>query len=260
MSEVTRQKVIAGNWKMYHGPVETGAWIRAFVKQPLPADRTVILIPPAISIPAATDALSRHSDIRVGVQNIYWEENGAFTGETSARMAAGAGATFALCGHSERRKLFGDTDEAVGKKANAAHRHGMIPIICVGETAQERKAGEVEAVLTRQLTAALAGIRPEVPFMVAYEPVWAIGTGNNATPHDAASAHAFIRKLIGELRSADVAQSTQILYGGSVKPENASHLLGADDVDGLLVGGASLETEGFARICNAPAVAPPPLE
>ncbi len=260
MTESTRQIVIAGNWKMQLGPIEANTYIRAFVKLLKPTDRTVIILPPAISIPAVAEALSRNSEIRVGVQNIHWEEKGAFTGETGARMAVSAGASFALCGHSERRKLFGETDEQVGKKAGAAYRHGLQPIICVGETLEERKKGEVDAVLLRQLTAALAGFRPDAPLMLAYEPVWAIGTGQNATPDDAAKAHAFLRERLAELRSVAVAEATPILYGGSVKPENAGHLLGAGGVDGLLVGGASLEPESFARICNAEPIAPPPPE
>jgi triosephosphate isomerase len=246
-----RQQVIAGNWKMHYGPTETASFVRAFVKVLQPTDRQIILFPPAVSINAACEALSRNSEIRIGAQNIHWEEKGAFTGETSARMAVSAGATYVLCGHSERRKLFGETDEQVGKKAAAAHRHGLLPIICVGETLDERKKGEVDAVLLRQLTAALAAIRPDAPMILAYEPVWAIGTGQNATPEDALKAHAFLREKVAEQRSADVAEKLQILYGGSVKPENSSQLLAAPGVDGLLVGGASLEADGFARICNA---------
>jgi triosephosphate isomerase len=262
MSENTTplRKIIAGNWKMQFGPTETATFMRAFVKLYTPGDRTVIFFPPAISVAATVEALSRNSDIRVGVQNIHWEEKGAFTGETSARMAASAGATYALCGHSERRKLFGETDEQVGKKAGAAYRHGLQPIICVGETLDERKKGEVENVLLRQLTAALAGIRNEAALIIAYEPVWAIGTGQNATPEDAMKAHAFIRDKVKEMRSADVAGNTPILYGGSVKPENAGQLLGAPGVDGLLVGGASLEPDSFARICAAKEIAPLPPE
>ncbi|MEO5509135.1 MAG: triose-phosphate isomerase [Longimicrobiales bacterium] len=260
MSESTRQVVIAGNWKMHYGPIEANTYVRSFVKLLKPTDRTIVLFPPAVSIAATAEALSRNSEIRVGVQNIHWEEKGAFTGETGARMAVSAGASYALCGHSERRKLFGDTDEQVGKKAGAAYRHGLQPIICVGETLEERKKGEVDAVLLRQLTAALAAVRPEALLMLAYEPVWAIGTGQNATPEDAAKAHAFLRECLAELRSAAIAESTSILYGGSVKPENAGQLLGAGGVDGLLVGGASLEAESFARICTAVPVAPLPPE
>ncbi len=260
MTDSTRQQISAGNWKMQFGPVETATYMRSFVKLLKPTDRTIIIVPPAVSIAAATEALSRNSEIRVGVQNIHWEEKGAFTGETSARMAVSAGASFALCGHSERRKLFADTDEQVGKRANAAYRHGMQPIICIGETLEERKKGEIENVLLRQLTAALAQVRPEAVLMIAYEPVWAIGTGQNATPEDAMKAHAFIREKIAELRTPAIAEATPILYGGSVKPENAGQLLGAPGVDGLLVGGASLEPESFARICNAVEVAPLPPE
>ena len=255
----TRRRIIAGNWKMQLGPIEAGTWVRNFAKLYQPNDRTIIVIPPAVSIAAVAEAINRTSSVCVGVQNIHWEEQGAFTGETSARMAASAGASYALCGHSERRKLFGETDEQVGKKAAAAYRHRLQPIICVGETAAERKAGEVENVLKRQITAALATIRVESPLIIAYEPVWAIGTGQNATPEDAAAAHQFLRKEIAALRDEKVADETPILYGGSVKPENAGVLMSAPDVDGLLVGGASLEPDSFARICmvTIPVYAPP---
>ena len=245
--------VIAGNWKMHKGPAEAAAFFSAFVEQvSVPADRTVVFFPPAISLTAARSALGTHKDILLGVQNIHWESHGAFTGEISASMAADAGAALVLCGHSERRHVFGETDEEVGRKAAAACAARLRPMICVGEKLDEREAGRLEEVILRQLEAALAPIaeadRPAI--LIAYEPVWAIGTGRNATPDDAAAAHGVLRRRLTERIGSDAA-NVPILYGGSVKPENAAALLAAADVDGLLVGGASLDPLGFARIVAA---------
>jgi triosephosphate isomerase len=197
------------------------------------------------------DALGSRRDVRLGIQNIHWDQSGAFTGETSAGMAKEAHASFALIGHSERRHVFGETDEEVRRKVIAAVHVGLIPVICVGETLDERKAGRVHEVITRQLGAAIQGFTADqaFSFLVAYEPVWAIGTGVTATPADASEAHAVLRsQLTQQLGQHGVA--VPILYGGSVKPDNAQELLAADDVDGLLIGGASLDPEGFATICR----------
>jgi len=245
--------VIAGNWKMHKGPAETAAFFAAFLADiRVPEDRTVVFFPPAISLGSAREALGARRDIVLGVQNIHWESQGAFTGETSAPMAAEAGAQVVLCGHSERRHVFGETDDEVGRKAAAALAAGLTPMICVGETLEEREAGRLENVVLRQLDAALAGIADSdvARVTVAYEPVWAIGTGRNATPDDAAAAHAILRARLRE-RIGGAAAHVPILYGGSVKPENAAALLAANDVDGLLVGGASLDPAGFGRIVNA---------
>src|SRR5690606_7721820 len=181
-----------------------------------------------------------------------WETHGAFTGEVSAPMARQAGASLVLCGHSERRHVFGETDEEVGRKAAAAFAAGLVPMICVGETLEEREAGRLQEVVLRQLDAALAPIDEQdlSRVVVAYEPVWAIGTGRNATPEDAAAAHAILRTSLRK-RLGEGAADVPILYGGSVKPDNAAGLMAADDVDGLLVGGASLDSDGFGRIVNA---------
>ena len=244
--------VIAGNWKMNKGPHAAREFVREFTARYAPVDsRTVIVIPPAVSVATVADALGSRRDIQLGVQNIYWEKEGAFTGETSATMAKDAGATFALIGHSERRHIFGESDADVQKKVQAALRAGLTPIVCVGETLDERKAGRVNEVITTQLSAAIEGFTGDqvYAFLVAYEPVWAIGTGVTATPADASEAHSVLREqLVGQLGAE--AGKVPILYGGSVKVDNAADLLAAQDVSGLLIGGASLDPEGFATIAR----------
>ena len=248
---VVRKPVIAGNWKMFKTPAEATHFFAAFLEHyPARADRTVIFFPPAIVLGAAVAAAQSRSDIGFGVQNIHWEKEGAFTGETSAPMAAAAGARYVLIGHSERRHVFGETDEMVGRKVAAALDAELVPVVCVGETLAERQAGRLEEVLSRQLDAVLPLLGGGRTWLLAYEPVWAIGTGVNATPDDAAAAHAFLRRRVRE-RLGDAAAHVPILYGGSVKPDNAAALLAAADVDGLLVGGASLKPDGFAQIAAA---------
>jgi triosephosphate isomerase (TIM) len=242
--------VIAGNWKMNKGPHAARDFVAEFAARHAPGgDATVILFPPAISIATVGDALSGRRDVLIGVQNIYFEKDGAFTGETSAAMAHDAGATFALIGHSERRHVFGETDADVRRKVGAALRAGLTPIICVGETLDQRKAGQLEELITTQLSEATEDLGPDQAhaFMVAYEPVWAIGTGVTATPADASEAHAILRGMLNQKIGA-AGDVVPILYGGSVKPENAAELLLAEGVDGLLIGGASLDPEGFATI------------
>lgn len=244
--------VIAGNWKMNKGPHAAREFIREFTARYAPVDsETVMIFPPAISIPVVHDALGGRRDIRLGVQNIHWAKEGAFTGEISAGMAKDAGCELALIGHSERRHVFGETDQEVQKKVRAALEAGLTPVICVGEKLEEREAGRVEAVITRQLAIAIEGLTGDqaFSFVVAYEPVWAIGTGKTATPADASSAHAVLRKLLEKQLGSD-GESVPILYGGSVKVDNAKELVAADSVDGLLIGGASLDPEGFATICR----------
>jgi triosephosphate isomerase len=236
---------------MHLGPDGTRDFFASFRISDRARDREVVIFPPAISLPAAALSPDRDASVALGVQNIYHEDKGAFTGEISAPMAAEAGATFALIGHSERRHVFGETDADVTRKVRAALRGRLLPMICVGEKLEERRAGKLEEVILRQLDAGLAGLgdSPE-RFMLAYEPVWAIGTGETATPRDAQDAHATLR---GRLRQAlgERAAQVPILYGGSVKPENAADLLSQADVDGLLVGGASLDPASFARIVGA---------
>ncbi len=249
MAATVSSPVIAGNWKMHKGPEAARSFCREFVQVAPPAsDRTVLLFPPALSVTAVREALGEH-DVGVGVQSVHWESQGAFTGEISAPMAAEAGADYALVGHSERRHVFGETDEETGRKVAAAVEAGLVPVLCVGETLEERKAGRLEEVILRQLEAGIAGIdhAAVASMLVAYEPVWAIGTGETATPEDAADAHGRLRERLRE-RVGDAADQVPLLYGGSVKPHNAAELLDASDVDGVLVGGASLDPRDFARI------------
>jgi triosephosphate isomerase (TIM) len=246
-----QKPVFAANWKMNHGPTQARAFVAAFTARWTPrADRTVILFPPALSVTSVVHALGSRSDLGVGVQNIWTEDKGAFTGENSAPMAKDAGARYALVGHSERRHVFGETDEEAGLKCAAAARTGLTPILCVGELLAERETGKTLAVVTRQLNAGLAQLdeRTIATMAIAYEPVWAIGTGKTATPEDASEVHAEIRRLL----DARVGRKIEIpiLYGGSVNASNANALLAAPGVDGLLVGGASLEVDSWLAICN----------
>jgi triosephosphate isomerase (TIM) len=230
--------LIAGNWKMFKGPDETASFCRALREQELPEGVDVAVCPPAVSLQAAVQTLA-DTDVAVCAQNVHWEAEGAFTGEISAAMLQELGVYGTLVGHSERRQHFGETDETVAKRAAAALEAGLWVIACVGETEAEREAGETEAVLRRQVSVLEAHDR----LVVAYEPVWAIGTGRTATPEIAQQAHAFVRSLL----------DVPVLYGGSVKPDNAAELLALPDVDGALVGGASLDVDSFVAICRAAA-------
>ena len=242
--------VFAANWKMNHGPSDARAFMRSFLAHyARRTDRQVIFFPPAVTLTTVLEMLKERQDILVGVQNIYWEDKGAFTGELSAGMARDAGATCVLVGHSERRHVFGETDDETAKKVAAAVRAGLTPVLCVGETLAEREAGETAAVVLRQLRAGISLIDPHhvAGMLIAYEPVWAIGTGRTATPSDASVIHVLIRQdLVGLL--GERANAIPILYGGSANRGNASALLEAAEVDGLLVGGASLDAEGWSSI------------
>lgn len=241
--------VIAGNWKMHHGPTATRDFFDALVLDEVSRDHEILIFPPSVSLAAAMAA--RPPRVSIGVQNIHWEDEGAFTGETSAAMARDAGATFALVGHSERRHVFGESDEDVRRKVEAALRHGLVPVVCVGETLEERRAGRVDEVIVRQLGAVLPTVAHEsTRFLVAYEPVWAIGTGRTASPADASEMHGRIRNWLAGRVGDDAAAAIPILYGGSVKPDNAAELLATENVDGVLVGGASLNAADFARIAT----------
>jgi triosephosphate isomerase len=226
---------IAGNWKMFKGPREAGEFCRALRTTDL-GDVDVAVCPPYVSLAEAVQALAG-TEIGVFAQSCHWETEGAFTGEISAPMLIELGVYGTIVGHSERRQFFGETDETVARRVNAALEHGLHVIACVGETEAEREAGETEAVLRRQV----AVLEADDSMVIAYEPVWAIGTGKTATPEIAQEAHAFIKSLI----------DAPVLYGGSVKPENAAELAAQPDVDGALVGGASLDVESFAAICRA---------
>ena len=247
-----RRPVFFANWKMNHGPTEARAYVAAFLRFFSPHDdRTVAMFPPALSLATVRDARADRTDVLLGVQNIHSEEKGAFTGESSAPMALDAGARLALIGHSERRHVFGETDTFLAKKCATAVRFGLTPVLCVGETLAQREAGETDDVVTKQLLAGTSALTSDViaDMIIAYEPVGAIGTGRNATPADATSTHAVLREALrGALGSG--AERVPILYGGSVNRANASELLGAQGVDGLLVGGASLDPEGWAAICR----------
>ena len=251
-----RRPVLAANWKMNHGPTAATAFLESFLVRYAPReDRTVILFPSAIAFGAAQAAAATRPDIQFGVQNIHTADKGAFTGETSASMARDAGARFVLVGHSERRHVFGETDAQTAEKVSAAAGQSLTPMLCVGEKIEEREAGQTNAVVVRQLRAALAAEaarEPSAPgaLVIAYEPVWAIGTGRTATPEDASSAHQAIRTELRRLAGAE-GDEIPILYGGSVTPSNATALLAAPGVDGLLVGGASLDPESWATICKA---------
>ncbi len=245
--------VIAGNWKMHNGPAATRDFFGSFLGAYAPRnDGTVIFFPPSISFTSAVEATAGRKDIGLGVQNVYWEPKGAFTGEISAPLAKDAGATYVLVGHSERRHVFGESDQDVARQVKAVFDAGLTPVVCVGELLEERRAGKVDEVNLRQLNAVLQAISKEqaAAMLVAYEPVWAIGTGVVATPEDAAAAHGTLRRRLAEHLGASAAAAVPILYGGSVKPDNAGALLAAADVDGLLVGGASLDPKGFAAIAN----------
>jgi len=241
--------VIAGNWKMHRGPAETRAFFAALVLEGVPERHELLIFPPAVSLGAAFDA--RPPRVQLGVQNVHWEDQGAFTGEVSASMARDAGATFALVGHSERRHVFGETDEQVARKAAAVVRNGLTPLVCVGETLAERRAGRVEEVILRQLDAVLPRLAEARRAMIAYEPVWAIGTGETATPADASAAHTTLRRRLREGLGDAAGARVALLYGGSVKPGNAADLLAADEVQGLLIGGASLDPGSFTEIASA---------
>lgn len=244
--------IVAGNWKMHHGPGATRDFFSSLVLPANAGAHEILVFPTSLSLAAALSAPGRDPRVQLGVQNIHWEDKGAFTGEVSASMAREAGAAFALVGHSERRHVFGETDDDVARKTAAAKRHGLVPVVCVGETLEERREGRVEEVILRQLDSALAALAStEGRFLLAYEPVWAIGTGETATPDDAAAAHGTLRMHLDEALGPSRSTRVPILYGGSVKPDNARDLLAARDVDGVLVGGASLDAGSFSALVEA---------
>jgi triosephosphate isomerase (TIM) len=247
---MSRKALIAANWKMYKTPAEAKAFVEAFL--PLVASHTrdeIALFPSPVLLPAVAAACSA-SNVAVGAQNIYFAEEGAFTGETSILQLKAVGGTHTLIGHSERRQYFAETDEIVNKKLHTALKHGVVPIVCIGEVLAEREAGKTADVLKTQVAGAFAGIAPEAaaPIVVAYEPVWAIGTGKTATPEMAADAHRIIRAEVAALLGEPVAAAMRILYGGSVKPDNATALISQEEIDGALVGGASLKPDSFTAI------------
>ncbi len=246
----SRVPLLAGNWKM-HGTRQEAVALAEGIKAGVAgvSGREVLVAPPFTALEPVAEAL-RGSSVRLAGQNLHWEAKGAFTGEVSAPMLRGAGCTHVIIGHSERRQYFGETDETVAKKVASAQAQGLEPIVCVGETLQEREAGRTLPVVGRQLRGGLLGrdaaaIRAVV---IAYEPVWAIGTGKVATPEQAQEVHAFIRRMLGELGGEGAASGCRVLYGGSVKADNIDELMRQPDIDGALVGGASLQVESFVRI------------
>lgn len=217
------------------------------------SDVDVVIVPPFTAIPKVTELLGESQNIKIGAQNMHWERSGPFTGEISAALLRDLFVRYVVLGHSERRGLFGETDEMVNRKVHAAHEATLRPIVCVGETLAQREGGDVEKVLLKQLRGSLAGLGAKElhDTVVAYEPVWAIGTGQNATPVQAQEAHAFIRIVLAELSDETTGDKIRIQYGGSVKPDNARELMSQPDIDGALVGGASLDPRSFAQIVNA---------
>lgn len=249
MSE--RKPIVAGNWKMHNNTVETRNLIREIVKKVKNSGEQceIIVAPPFTSTAHAVEE-AKGSIIQISAQDLFWEDKGAFTGEISGPMLKEIGCSHVVIGHSERRQYFCETDETVNKKIGASIRNRLIPIFCLGETLTEREAGATFNVLKRQLARGLNAIEMQNPvnFVIAYEPVWAIGTGKTASPEQAQEAHAFLRKELANLRGESFAVQTRILYGGSVKPDNARELMGCPDIDGGLIGGASLKAVDFVGI------------
>jgi triosephosphate isomerase len=251
MSQAKRRRVIAGNWKMYKTQADTRAFFSAFL--PLVAGITrcdMVIAPPFTAIAAAVEA-ARSSKVAIGAQNVFWEKEGAFTGEISPPMLGEAGCRYVIIGHSERRQFFGETEQTVAKKTKAALAAGLTPIVCVGELLEHREGGRTEEICETQFSGGPGALTPEEfsRILMAYEPVWAIGTGKTATPEIAAETHRFLRKCAEE-KFGDQAGALRILYGGSVKPDNIQGLMAQEELDGALVGGASLDAKSFASIVN----------
>lgn len=251
-----RKPFVAGNWKMNTDSLSSISLAKATAEgvseMAGKGAIDIAVIPPFVYISGVIGALST-SEIAVGAQDVYFEKKGAFTGEISPSMLKDTGCTYVLCGHSERRHVIKESDELINKKLSAAILGGLLPILCIGELLEQRKAEQTEKVLTEQLEKGLAGISEEKlgAVTIAYEPVWAIGTGLTATPEQAQEAHGFIRGLIRKMYNKELAEQIRIQYGGSVKPDNAAELMSLDDVDGLLVGGASLKADDFVKIIQA---------
>jgi len=250
MSIAKRRRVIAGNWKMYKNQEETRAFFAAFL--PLVAgvkDCDIVVAPPFTNIPAAVEA-TKGTQIGISAQDVYWEKEGAYTGQVSTGMLVEAGCRYAIIGHSERRQFFGETNETVFKKTKAALAAGLTPIVCIGEMLADREAGRTEQVCQSQFQGSVGALTPEEfsRILVAYEPVWAIGTGRTATPEIAGAVHKFVRQCAAEKFTASHASALRILYGGSVKPDNIQGLMAQEELDGALVGGASLDPKSFASL------------
>jgi triosephosphate isomerase len=250
-----RKPIIAGNWKMYNTTAASLALVNALKKELVGVSGSnveTVVCPPFTALYAVSTIL-QDSAVALGAQNVHWEKEGAFTGEIAAPMLKEMSVRYAIVGHSERRQFFGETNDGVNKRAKAALANGIRPIVCVGETLAEREAGRTEAVVRDHVTEGLAGFTKDgiLETVIAYEPVWAIGTGKTATPAQAQEVHAFIRELLAAMFDSSVAGKVRVQYGGSVKPANAKELLGQPDIDGALVGGASLKAADFAAIVKA---------
>ena len=249
-----RKQIVAANWKMNMTQGEAERFMESFLRDVGEiTDVEVVIIPPFTAIAKVSEALGRAQNIKVGAQNMYWEKSGPYTGEISAPLLRDLFVHYVVLGHSERRTLFGETDEIVNRKVRVAHEAALRPIVCVGETLQQRDRGNVDKILSIQLRGSLAGLGPKElqETVIAYEPIWAIGTGRNATPAQAQEAHAFIRHTLHQMADDTTAERVRIQYGGSVKPENASELMAQPDIDGALVGGASLDPRSFVEIVKA---------
>ena len=246
-----RKKIVAANWKMNMTQAEAASFVQTLLRELSDkSDVEVVIVPPFTAIAKVTEALGGAETVKVGAQNMYWEKSGAFTGEISAAMLRDLFVRYVVLGHSERRQLLGETDEIVNRKVRAAHEASLRPIVCIGETLEQRERGEVEKVLGTQLRGSLAGMSAKElnETVVAYEPVWAIGTGRTASAEQAQEAHAFVRRTLAEISDEATANKIRIQYGGSVKPDNARTLMSQPDIDGALVGGASLDPRSFAEI------------
>ena len=247
-----RKKIIAANWKMNMTCGEAASYIEILLRElGTHSDKVeVVIVPPFTAIPKVSELLSKVQTVKLGAQNMYFEKSGAYTGEVSAAMLRELFVRYVVLGHSERRTIFGETDEMVNRKTRAAHEAVLKPIVCIGETLAERDGGKVEEVLNRQIRGSLAGLNEKelTETVLAYEPVWAIGTGRTASPAQAQDAHAFIRKTLAQVWDGPTADKVRIQYGGSVKPENAGTLMSQPDIDGALVGGAALDPRAFAQI------------
>jgi triosephosphate isomerase (TIM) len=249
-----RKKIIAANWKMNMTCGEAESFVETFLREVGQENRVeIVIIPPFTAIAKVSEKLNDAQNVKVGAQNMSAEKGGAFTGEISAAMLRELFVRYVVLGHSERRTLYGETDAIVNKKTRAALDASLKPIVCIGETLEQRDAGKVEQVLETQIRGSLDGLNAKElnETVIAYEPVWAIGTGRTATPEQAQEAHAFIRKKLAEISDQAAADKVRIQYGGSVKPENAGTLMSQPDIDGALVGGASLDPRGFAQIVKA---------
>jgi triosephosphate isomerase len=246
------KKLIIANWKMHYGPIKAGGWIRAFRRERLPKDLDIAVAVPSVSLPAARASLGRASIPALAAQNCFWSEEGPFTGEISPGMLKEFGTEYCLVGHSERRIHLGETDEMVAKKAASLQKAGIVPVICVGETELQHKKGETNKVIRAQVQAAIGGLTEDskIQPVFAYEPVWAIGSGKPCSALEAKEVHAVIRGVLSK-KAPKLAQDARILYGGSVDPRNVAEYVTTTGVDGVLVGGASLDPRTFGLLCRS---------